>query len=95
MTVNQPMPSPHMTDYQQHQMHVPYQMSAPPQSAPQPSPIGQMGTPHHPPPQYVHPGTPVYGNDPFQGVMSPMQQSGMQPPSGVKKSKSCLSINLR
>ena len=82
MTVNQPMASPHIPEYS---MHVGYPMSVP-QSAPQPSPIAQIGTPHQPPPQYVHPGTPVYhqgGNDPFQGVMSPMQQPGMSSQQGV------------
>lgn len=66
-------------DYQQ-QMHVGY-----PMSAPQASPMPQMATPQHPPPQYMHPGTSsgMYhqgGTDPFQGVMSPMQQQqqGMQ-----------------
>uniref|UniRef100_H2YHP6 Uncharacterized protein n=1 Tax=Ciona savignyi TaxID=51511 RepID=H2YHP6_CIOSA len=50
---------------------------------PQPSPIPQMGTPQHAPPQYMHPGTPsgMYqqnsGAD-FQTVMSPMTQPGMQ-----------------
>ena len=82
------MASPHVADFQ-HPMHVGYPMSAANQSAPQPSPIAQIGTPHHqPPPQYVqHPGTPVYhqgGNDPFQGVISPMQQSGMSGPTVSK-----------
>ena len=89
MSVNQPMSSSHMGDFQ-HPMHVGYPMSVANQTAPQPSPIPQIGTPHQPPPQYVHPGTPVFhqgGNDPFQGVMSPMQQPGMSGPTVRIKAK--------
>jgi len=59
-----------------------------PMNAPQPSPIPQMSAPQHPGMQYMHPSTPAglyqHGtNDPFQGVMSPMQQLGMPAQSPV------------